>query len=212
MGIALDLILLAILALSIFLGYKKGLIGVVFNLCAMIVAIVITAVLYNPVTGLVIKNTEFDDNIKTAIIENGMLEKNESEEEENSINSYIEKYITNNIKDGVNNTVEKNAGIVAEKIVAIGVAIVLFIVVRLALLILKFIAEGLAELPIVKQFNKLGGTVYGVLRGVIVIYLLLAICFFVVSISNSELITNAIDSSYVSKYLYENNIILNIIF
>ena len=32
MGIILDIVLLAIFALSVFVGYKKGLIGVVFNL------------------------------------------------------------------------------------------------------------------------------------------------------------------------------------
>ena len=210
MGIVLDIILLAIFLLSIFLGYKKGLIGVVFNVCALIVALIITAVLFNPVTNLVIKNTEFDDNIKNAIIEKGYLEKNESEDEDNSINSYIEKYITNNIKDGINNTVEKNAQFIAEKIVSIGVAIVLFIFVRIVLILLKFVAEGLAELPIIKQFNALGGLAYGVIRGVLVIYIFLAICFFVVSVGNVEFISNAIDTSYLSKFLYEHNFILNL--
>ena len=54
MGIVLDIILLAILVLSLFFGYKKGLISV-FNLCAFLVAIIITWILYTPVTNLIKK-------------------------------------------------------------------------------------------------------------------------------------------------------------
>ena len=212
MGIIVDVIIVVLLAISIFLGYKKGLIGVVFSLCAMLLAIIITVVLYNPVTDLVIKNTEIDENIKTAIIENGILEKSETDENDKSINAYIKKYVTNNLKDGVNNTIENTAGVISEKVVSVGVAIALFIVVRIALLLLKFVAEGIAELPIVKQFNEIGGLAYGVVRGILVIYILLAICFFILSIKNIEPISNAIDASYIGKYLYNNNIILNIFF
>ena len=211
-GLILDIIVLAILGLSIFLGYKKGLIGVIFSLCAVIIAIILTVILAKPVTDLVINNTQLDDNIKNAIIENGLLEKNEDASEDGSINGYIEKYITNSIKEGVNNTIENNAQAVAEKVVAIIVTIGLFIVLRIALILIKFIAEGIAELPVVKQFNELGGILYGILRGIIVIYVFFAICFFIVSISNSEFITTAINTSLLSKFLYNNNIILSIIF
>ena len=129
-----------------------------------------------------------------------------------TIDTYIEQYVTNNVKDGVNSTVENTAGIVAEKVVAVGVAILLFIIIRVALLLLKFIAEGLAELPILKQFNKMGGTIYGAFRGIVFVYILLAICFFVVSVSDSGVVTNVIDSSLLTKFLYTNNLILNIIF
>ena len=57
----------------VFFGYKKGLIGVAFNLCAFLVAIIVTWILYNPVTNLVINNTEIDDGIKNAIIEKGVM-------------------------------------------------------------------------------------------------------------------------------------------
>ena len=77
MGIILDLILIAIFALSIFLGYKKGLIGVVFGLCAFLVSIVLTFILYIPITNAVINNTDFDEKIEEFIIENGTSEENE---------------------------------------------------------------------------------------------------------------------------------------
>ena len=63
-----------------------------------------------------------------------------------------------------------------------------------------------------KQFNELGGALYGAITGLIAIYVILAIVFFVVSINGFEYINEAIDMSIITKYLYGNNIILNIFF
>lgn len=214
MGIVLDVVLLIIFLLSLFFGYRKGLIGVAFNLCAFLVALVVTWILYNPITNVVINNTEIDDSIRNAIIEKGVIETKEDEEkeEENMINKYIQQYVTSPITNTTNEVVEETARVVSEKVVAIGVAIALFIVVRIALILLKFVAEAIAKLPIIKQFNKAGGLIYGVIRGMFIIYIFLAILFFIMSVNNSGMIANMINSSLISKYLYENNLILNIIF
>ena len=88
MGIILDIVLLAIFALSVFVGYKKGLIGVVFNLCAFLVSLILTWILFTPVSNMIIKNTQIDDNIKNVIIEKGVIvvESNDKENEDNQIN------------------------------------------------------------------------------------------------------------------------------
>ncbi len=214
MGIVLDIVLLVILLVSLIFGYKKGLIGVAFNLCAFLVALVVTWILYTPITNFVINNTEIDDGIKNEIIEKGVIktQENEVKEEENIVNKYVQQYVTNPITNTTNDVIEETAKVVSEKVVAIGVAIVLFIVVRLALILLKFVAEIIAKLPVIKQFNKAGGLIYGAIRGMFAIYVVLAIMFFVMSVNNSGMIANMINSSVISKVFYENNLILNIIF
>lgn len=201
MGIILDLILIAIFALSIFLGYKKGLIGVVFGLCAFLVSIVLTFILYIPITNAVINNTDFDEKIEEFIIENGTSEENEHD---NAIDGYI--------SETTNELVESTARQIAEKVVFLAVAVVLFIVIRIALIFVKFFVEAIASLPIIKQVNQLGGIVYGVIRGILVIYIILAIMFLIVSINGNNSIMTTIDSSILTKILYSNNIILNLIF
>ena len=210
MGIILDVVIIAILLLSLFIGYKRGLINVIFNLCAFILAIVITWILYAPVTNLVINNTGLDESIKSVVIKNGVTEEN-SKETEND-NAFVEKYVSRSVKNAKNNMVKSSADVIAEKTVAIIVAIGLFIVVRIALILLKFVINGVANLPIIKQFNEVGGLLYGAISGIFVIYLLLAICFLLMSVNNIEAVTNTINSSFVTKFLYNNNIILNIIF
>ena len=218
MGIILDIIILSILVLSLIFGYKKGLIGVAFNLCAFLVAIIITWILYAPITSLVINNTEIDDGIRNTIIQKGVIKEDEEhiedskEKKDNMVDQYIQKYVTEPVTQTANNVVEDTAKVVSEKVVAIGVAIVLFIVVRIGLILLKFVAEAIAKLPIIKQFNKTGGLIYGAIRGMFIIYIFLAILFFIMSINNSGMIASMINSSIISKMLYENNLILNILF
>ena len=215
MGIVIDIILLAVLLLSIIMGYKKGLIKVIFNLCAFLVAIIITWILYTPVTNLVLEHTDFDENIREVIVEKGVIKVDEKEEdvkEKNAVSEYIKEYVTVPATEKTNNAIEKAATVIAEKVVAIAVAIALFVVVRLLLILVSFLADALSKLPIIKQCNKAGGIIYGVIRGMFIIYIVLAILFFVMSVNNSGMIADTINSSIISKYLYSHNIILDIIF
>ena len=213
MGFILDIVIIAIFLLSVFLGYKRGLINVIFNLCAFILAIVVTWILYTPVTNFVVNNTQLDESIKSVIIEKGVVpEDTTKDEEKDEVSKYIDQYVSKTVNSTRNEVVKSTADIIAEKTVAIIVAIGLFIVVRIALLLLRFVANGLAELPIIKQFNEAGGLVYGVIRGLFVIYLLFAICFIIMSVNNIETVANVIDSTILSKFIYNHNILLDIIF
>lgn len=213
MGIIIDVILIAILALSILFGYKKGLVKVVFNLCAVLAAIILTFILYKPVANLVIENTELDETIKQTILEKGITpEKDTTIESGSGVDKYIEKYAQDAITNAKNTAVESVADTIAINAVNIIVAVGLFIIIRILLILLKSLAETLAELPIIKQCDKLGGVLYGIIVGLITIYILLAIIFFIVSINGMEGLSDAIDSTYITKYLYANNLILNIFF
>ena len=48
-----DIIVVAVLALSIFLGYKKGLIALSVHLCAVVIAIAATLILYRPISNFI---------------------------------------------------------------------------------------------------------------------------------------------------------------
>ena len=69
MAIIIDLIVIAILVLSTFLGYKKGLIGVAFKILSFLIAIVITLILYRPISNYIINNTEIALTIENSISE-----------------------------------------------------------------------------------------------------------------------------------------------
>lgn len=210
MGILMDLIIIAILVLSIIMGYKKGLIKVVFNIFAFFIALIATIILYRPVANIIINNTEIDDKIKSAIINNTTEEKQSEESSSNTgMQKYIEDAIKNTADEAKSQVIETVAKTVSIKAVEILTSIILFIVIRAVLIVLKVFTQAIANLPLIKQFNELGGVVYGIAKGLIIVYIILTIMYFVVSINGKGNISEAINNSYITKILYNNNIIVN---
>ncbi len=106
MAIFIDLIILAILLISTFLGYKKGLIGVAFKIASFLIALVITLILFKPISSYIINHTEISQKLETAIteklsnvkIENGEISKDETN---------LPKVIINYINEGIDNTINR---------------------------------------------------------------------------------------------------------
>lgn len=212
MGILMDIVVVAILLLNIMIGYKKGLINGIFGICAFLIAIFATLILYKPISNMIINNTEIDEKIKETVMNNSTNNETNGKKEDRektNLQQYIEKMLENTAKEAETEATELVADAVANKGVEILTGIILFIVIRVVLVILKFLIEGISELPIIKQFNQIGGLVYGILKGFVILYLLLTILFFVISINGKGLIADAINNSYITKFLYDNNVIVN---
>jgi len=215
MGIILDVIIVAIIALNIYACYKKGLVNLAVGLVAFIAAIILAIILYRPVSNLVIENTQFDENIENVIIENFSAQTPDGEQVEVqyvSVWSYLEKYIGEAVGETQNELVADTAATLAVKVINLGVIIVIYLVVRVALFALTFIADAITSLPILKQLDDVGGILYGAIKALIIVYVVLAIVFFVVGLTANTTISTAIDSSYVTKFFYNNNILLNLVF
>ena len=201
MGIAVDLIIIAIIALSAFLGYRKGLVVLAIKLCAFIIAIAITFVIYKPVANVVINVTGIDETIENAILEkaNGIMSE---ENNETSIQM---------IEDAKTGLLPEVAREIAINIVTGGVFLILFIIVRIAIKFVTALANAVAKLPIIKQFNEMGGLLYGVLRGLLIIYVAMLIIGVVGQINPENTVHQSLNSSYIGKMMYNNNI-LNVFF
>ena len=210
MGIITDVILFSIIVLNVFIGYKKGLIKVALNIFAFFIAIIATLILFKPISNLVINNTQIDDKIKEAIIITAS--RNQEQKESNENNGFIQEYIENEIKSKAeevkNSAIESIAGAISIRAVEILTWIILFIVIRIALILLKFLSETISEIPIIKQFNEIGGIIYGIIKSAIIIIFILTIIFIISSIYGNGKINDAIEESYATKFLYNNNIVV----
>ena len=215
MGILIDIILIAIIILNVAIGYKKGLINVIFSICAFLIAILVTLILYKPVSNLIINNTDIDDKIKGVIINNNQVNENnnnKAQEEKTELQKYVESKVSGMEDVAKSEAIQIVADTVSKIAIEILTAILLFIITRVLVIILKFFSEGLSKIPIIKQCNQAGGIVYGLLKAIIIIYLLLTILFLVVSINGNGTISKTIEDSTITKVLYENNIIVKYCF
>lgn len=219
MAIIIDLIVIAILVLSTFLGYKKGLIGVAFKILSFLIAIVITLILYRPISNYIINNTEIALTIENSISEKlstTKMEEGKIDESSTDLPNVVVNYINKEIVSTVNETGDALVQIVAKElsqtIINLIVVIGIFVITRLLLLFAKAILSAIAELPIIKQFNEVGGIIYGILRGILLIYVLLAILSFILPMLDKTAILSAINDSILTKILYNNNLILMLFF
>ena len=63
----------------------------------------------------------------------------------------------------------------------------------------------------IKQFNEAGGLLYGVLRGLLIIYIAMLLIGIVGQINPENSVHQNLNSSYIGKMMYNNNI-LNVFF
>jgi len=200
MNFLVDLIVLTIIALFTFLGYKKGLIRVAFGLVSFILAIVISVILYKPVSNFVINYTPIDDYIEQKITERLAAPETTDEETQNIVSNYY-----NNFK---NTSINVIADGISKTIINISCMIIVFIVSKLILLFFRFLSDLIAKLPLIKQVNNAGGFIYGLLKGFIIIYGLLALIALIAPIANINDIVSMINNTIITNIMYNNNIIL----
>lgn len=226
MAFVVDIIILAIMIICIFLGYKKGLIGVAVNILGFFIALIIAFILYTPISNFIINNTPIQPTLKEAIsgtvtpyvINVNENEEDNKEEENNSpkvMTDYINGFIENEkqkVEQTEKDIIDNVSETVANNLIKVAVGILVFIVAKIALIFVKIFAKFISNLPIIGQFNKLGGAIYGVLQGLLVVYILFAILsVFAPTMENSGIL-EAVNSSMIGKMMYNNNIILKIIF
>lgn len=202
MGIAIDIILVLIVALSAFLGYKKGLVELGAKLFAGIIAIVITLIIYKPVGNIVIKNTSIDEKI-----ENTILEKTTNVIDENSKisdNKYIQDASDNAVSQVKEEVLPEQARNIAVNVVYVATALILFIVSKIVLSIVISLANAVASLPILKQFNEIGGFLYGLVRGAIISLVLILVIGTIAKLNPNGSLGKNVESTYLLKEVYNN--------
>ncbi len=213
MGLVIDIGIILIMLITIIVGYKKGLIKVAINFIAIIASVLIAIIIYKPLANQIIQNTKIDENIESIIYEKikdiDFENMTEEEKKENQILVFAQKDIKESIKKSKDNTGKYIAESLAQTIVEIGTFIITIIILRIALIILNLLSNIIAEIPIIKQFNKSGGIIYGILEGLLIINVVLAICYIINPIYLNGKIDQNIQKSQLGKAIYENNIIIN---
>ena len=202
MGIVIDIVLLLIVVLSAFLGYRKGLVVLGAKLFAGIIAIIITLIIYKPIGNLIINNTNIDEKI-----ENTILEKTENVIDENSNvsdNKYIQSAADNTVTQVKEEILPEQAKNISDNVVYVASAIILFIIVKIVLSIIITLANAVASLPILKQFNEVGGLLYGLIRGLIISFILILIIGTIAKLNPNGTLNKNVENTYLLKDVYEH--------
>lgn len=217
MGIIIDVVVLSFVLASIFMGYKRGLVDCLIKIVSFAIAIVLAFVLCAPVGNLIKDVTQIDEKVSQTIQETlSSNEISEEQTEESNMPEVVTNYIAEQIKNATAETQDAIAKEVSVKVTDTlinGIAFIgVFLVARFALFFFRKIADIFAKIPLISQVNTLGGVLYGGLRGIFIVYLVLAVISFMSTLISQTGIMEAINSSYITSMLYNNNLLLKIFF
>lgn len=216
MFLVVDLSILLIFALCIFLGYKRGLAGCLIKVLTFFIALAVAIVLFKPASAIVTSTTQIDENIQTSIV--NVFEKDEEKKDDNKEEnkSPIMEYIADKAEEATQEkkkeVVSNTAKDISIKIIDVLCFIAIFILVRIALLFVKALTDLITKLPIIKQCDKIGGVVYGILQSFVIVFIALALITFISTMINQYEVLELVNKSYIGSILNNNNILLRIIF
>ncbi len=196
MGLIIDIAIIAIVVLSIFLGYRKGLVALSIQLFAFIIAVVITFILYQPITNFIVNATGIDEAIQNSILEKA----NDIMQEDSEMSNTIVEEVKNDMLPETARTISIN-------IITFVVVIVLFLLVKIGLRFVTAMANLVAKLPILKQANELGGIIYGFIRGLLIIYVILLVVNISGEISPENSIYMSVNETNLGKFMMEYNVL-----
>lgn len=205
MSFLVDIIIVAVILLFTFIGYKRGLVKLAFSLCSFFIAIAIAFSIYKPITNIILDKTSIDESISKAITDR-ILPEGASINSEFDANANFPEIIINK---GAN-TVGELANSFSSTIVGVCCFIVIYIVVRIALKFVTALANLIAKLPLLKQFNELGGLIYGACQGVFIVFLGFAVISLASPLMDADILSN-INNSMLGSWVYNNNFLLNLI-
>ena len=220
-GVLVDLVIISIIISNAFWGYRRGLVGVLFKILTFVISIIIMFVLYKPASKAIIEKTSIDEwltekiaqNIEGTTLSDGNLL--EYDEENSTVSKgmvdILNSFITEALNKSASNVVLYVSENLAYGMIRIGTMLLLFIISRFFLLFIRFAAELIGNLPIIKMFNKSGGLVYGVVKGFLTIYVVLAIFSIASPIIQDWGVIDAVQDSTFGSKMYNDNVIINIV-
>lgn len=219
----IDMIILLILIIFAIVGYKKGLIQSVITLCSSIVALVLSFVVY-PALNMILKITPLYTNIY-----NGVFTKVESidfgkgiQTQGNAIVNnitWLPEFLTEQIKNnnntamyealGVTNIQEYVSTYVANMINSlIAILLTWFLLKIILVAVLRLIGSIIEHIPVVSSFNRGGGFILGLIKGLLTLSIIGLIIPLFITLPASQELSQAIEASTITKWLYDNNLIL----
>lgn len=219
----IDLILSLILIIFATFGYKRGLIRSVITLCSSIVALVLSFVVY-PALNMFLKLTP----LYTSVYE-GVFKKIEAINFGKGIQSqgeailenitWLPQFLTLQIKNNNNTAMYELLGVktiqeyisiyIANMIISlIAILITWFLLKIVLVVVLRALGSIIEHLPVISSFNRGGGLIFGLVKGVLTLSVIGLIIPVFITLPAFQDISQSIETSILTKWMYDNNFIL----
>ncbi len=212
----LDIVAIVLILIAVIEGRSRGFVRMLWRVGAWLVTLVLVLILVKPVTEWAMTTDtvqkmiynfshEFAlDMVKSNV--NALTPEKISEITNIPVMLIPENWgSTVPIEDGAVSLAQNVAAVLVKLVTALG----LFIVIRILMSIVFRILNLATKLPIIKGVNRLLGMVMGLINIMFIFYIVLGVA--ALCIDSGSQWDIAINSTYIVKYFYNNNILLNLI-
>ncbi len=213
LGLIFDIVIVAILVLSVYFSVKNGLINASKRILSIILTILIMASSHAYIASW-FKTSQWGEQIGENVSQmlNSQYSQNMTEvKSENTVPPIFQFFISdemeqmNEAKDNFINSVTQK---ITDSILSIVALVLLYIAIRIFLFFLFKILNLIFELPLLRSVNKLSGAIIGVINGLFIVYVVTGILVLFISGELAITIQEGIGQSYIAKYFYNNNLLI----
>ncbi len=219
------IVILAILALSAYFGYKKGLIKTLYSLFAVIITLVITVVFAPKVSNYIHGNEKIYNKIRTGVeksveqsLESSMEIKDalKGDETVDDIDGLaLPKGIKDTIKEKKDYTVNEVKKQITDKLTEMIISAIaflgVFVAISIALIIIVSLLDIISKLPGINMINKWGGLLVGACKGILLVWILFILITAFASTDLGGKLFTEINSNPVTSYVYNHNYLMKFI-
>lgn len=218
-----DMVIVVILIINIIEGMSRGFIISLFNLTGFFISAYIAKLYYPILVGYIYNNPHIIGKLKDFIYRRvyKIMETNPNGKEPSSTLSLFKVPKTVEMKlfdnsqfyDSADGLMYSTESLISETLTSVFITIIsillVFFIVRFLLMIAVNIINSVAQLPILKQLNAFTGLIFGLVKGVLIIFILFTLLTPIISLYPQGFIAKGTFESNLGQYFYYNNIILN---
>lgn len=234
MSLFLDLVLLALLVMFLVLGAKKGFVKALLDGFSTLIAGILAYNFVDPVS-----QYAYDSFVRGILRRRLSNALSSSANDYNSVSEKVEELIANipdnaitfseKIGFNVSQMLESIVGANSDKEVLIDTImsdiidkimmpvvdtvtlVVLFVLFVLALKVVVWLLDGIVKkIPVVKETDKIFGGILGILKGVVVVFVVCLILAFMSKSSENTQFVEMVSTSKILEFVNNNNPLLNI--
>ena len=215
-----DIVLAAVLYASFVRGRRRGAVRMLWHTFAWLIALIFSVALSAPF-GKLVSESEYVNKIRIHTVEKIETSVTENLPADSIINSEYISEVTgipavlipaSAVEDAARNGIAGAAKTVADATVNTAVraasGTILFLLLRIAMSLIYNLLNIASKLPVISGVNHLLGGLMGLIGAVLAVYLVLAAAaVFCIGAQWTDMIEN----TYLVKYFYNNNILLQLI-
>lgn len=223
----MDIVVLLIIGVQTFQSFRVGMVRSVISLAGWFVALIAAKIYYKLVATYMVANFKvfsgLEENLYEAFTKN-LNSKAQLQQATQTgalggplqlpkVLGGLSKNLVDQSQDMVNQMVYGDLAHRISEMIINGLAFMSIVfVILIALNLVMYLAEVIVHLPLLKEANRLGGLVVGLLRGAVSVLVVMTIITFVLPFMEKTWLIDAVQNSQIAIYFYNNNLLLYLIY